>query len=385
MHDPAPAVIAGSIFDGDNLLERHAVVFQGDTITDVLPLSRLDRDAGTRVELGNDILVPGFIDLQVNGGGGVLFNDSPSPETIALIGAAHRRFGTVGFLPTLITDTFDTMLRAIDAVERAIREGVPGVLGIHLEGPFLNAERAGVHDVSRFRTLDDAAFDLIASSRVGVTVVTLAPELADTEMIGRLAATGAIVCAGHSAADYQQTRRGIEAGVAGFTHLYNAMTPLQSRAPGMVGAAIEDDGTWFGIIADGHHVHPAAFRVAVAAKRRGGALLVTDAMPPVGTRLRRFDVGGRTIRVRGGRCTTAEGGLAGSALNMMDAVNNASRFAAIDWFEAVRMASLYPASALRLDGAMGRIAPGYKASFVAVNGRQRATRVWIDGVQPRAD
>ena len=375
------AVIAGSIFDGDELLENHAVLLRGDTIADVLPLSRLSGDAGIRTELGNDTLVPGFIDLQVNGGGGVLFNDAPTAETIARIGAAHRRFGTIGFLPTLITDTFDTMRRAIDAVERAIGEGVPGVLGIHLEGPFLNAERAGVHDAARFRVLDDAAFDLIASSRAGVTVVTLAPELTDRETIGRLVDAGVIVCAGHSAADYEQARRGIEAGVTGFTHLYNAMTPLQSRAPGMVGAAIEDEDAWFGIIADGHHIHPAAFRIAVAAKRRGGALLVTDAMPPVGTRLRRFEIGGKTIRVKGGRCATADGSLAGSSLNMNDAVRNASRFADIDWFEAVRMASLYPARALRLDGLMGRIAPGYKASFVAVDGRRRATRVWIDGVR----
>ena len=384
VRDPVPhtggTTIAGSIFDGEKLLDAHAVVVRGDTIASVAPLSDAGNDSAIRIELGTDILVPGFIDLQVNGGGGALFNDSPNPQTIARIGAAHRRFGTVGFLPTLITDSFDAMRKAIDAVERAIGQGVPGVLGIHLEGPFLNPRYAGVHDSRRFRTLDEAGFDLVTSAKAGVTLLTVAPELTTPDMIGRLAGAGVIVCAGHSAADYNQARRAIAAGVSGFTHLYNAMTPLQSRAPGMVGAAVAADDAWFGIIADGHHVHPAAFRVATAAKRRGGAILVTDAMPAVGTRKRHFKLYGETIRVTGGRCATAAGGLAGSNLDMLSAVGNASRFAGIDWLEAVRMASLYPARAVRLDDRMGRISPGYKASFIAVDGNRRVKQVWIDGV-----
>ena len=384
MTSPVRQVIVGSIFDGEHVLRDHAVVFRGDRISDVLPVSSLQSESDgsdNRIELGDQILLPGFIDLQVNGGGGVLFNDAPRANTIARIGAAHRRFGTVGFLPTLITDTLDTMRDAIDAVEQAVKQGVPGVLGIHLEGPFLNRERAGVHNAGRFRRLDASAFDLLASSKVGVTVVTLAPELTSAEMIGRLARAGIVVCAGHSAADYDQARRAIVAGVTGFTHLYNAMTPLQSRAPGMVGAAVESAHAWFGIIADGHHVHPAAFRMAVAAKRRGGAVLVTDAMPPVGTRQRQFTIDGNAIEVRGGRCSTADGSLAGSALDMISAVRNAAKFANLDWFEAVRMASLYPAKALRLDGELGRIAPGYRASFVAVNAAREVSGVWVDGIR----
>ena len=374
-------IIAGSIFDGENLLRDHAVAYCGDRITDVLPVSSLRGEWGTPVELPDQLLVPGFIDLQVNGGGGVLFNDAPRAEAIARIGSAHRSFGTVGFLPTLITDTFDTMREAIDAVRRAMKRGIPGVLGIHLEGPFLNRECAGVHNASRFCRLDDTVFDLITSLEVGVTVVTLAPELTSADMIGRLVRAGVVVCAGHSAADYDQACRGIAAGVTGFTHLYNAMTPLQNRAPGMVGAAVESADAWFGIIADGHHVHPAAFRMAVAAKRRGGALLVTDAMPPVGTRQRQFEIDGNTIQVSDGRCTTADGSLAGSSLDMISAVRNAAKFADLDWFEAVRMASLYPAKALRLDGELGRIAPGYRASFVAVDRRREVSGMWIDGIR----
>ena len=373
--------IAGSVFDGDKLLDEHVVAFRGDRITAVLPRTRLGRITGRHIELRNEILAPGFIDLQVNGGGGVLFNDSPDPATIAAIGAAHRRFGTTGFLPTLITDSFDAMRRAIRAVESAIDQGVSGVLGIHLEGPFLNSERAGVHDPARFRRLDEAGVRVVTSLKKGATLLTLAPELTEPAIIRRLADAGVIVCAGHSAADYDQARAAVAAGVSGFTHLYNAMTPLESRAPGMTGAAVEAEDAWFGIIADGHHVHPAAFRVAVRAKRRGGAILVTDAMPPVGARRRSFQLCGRTIRVEEGRCATADGSLAGSNLNMITAVANASRFAGIDWLEAVRMASLYPARALGLDNSLGRIRPGYKASFIAVDGKRRVTAVWIDGAQ----
>ncbi len=373
--------LAGAVFDGETLLANRAVVVRGDAVERVLDRRDLAPDTPVRVALGEDLLIPGFVDLQVNGGGGVLFNDDPSPKTIAAIGAAHRPFGTTGFLPTLITDRLETMRRAIGAVEAAIENGVPGVLGIHLEGPFLSDKRAGVHDVRRMRRLDAAAFGLVTSLKAGVTVLTLAPERTDLETIARLAAAGVIVCAGHSAAGYDTARRAVAAGVKGFTHLYNAMTGLESRAPGMVGAALVDEAAWFGIIADGHHVHPAALRVAVAAKRRGGALLVTDAMPPVGTRRCSFELYGRRIRVEGGRCVTAEGGLAGSALTMIDAVNNTARFAAVDWFEAVRMASLYPACALGLGARLGRIRPGAKASFVALDGRRNVTGVWVDGVR----
>lgn len=373
--------VVGTVFDGEHLLARHVVTWDADTVTDVSPESHAPGEARARTELGEDILVPGFVDIQVNGGGGELFNDSPDPATIGRIGAAHRRFGTVAFLPTLITDTSDTMRKAADAVERAIADAVPGVIGIHFEGPCLNPARAGVHDKTLFRRLDSADLDLLTGLRGGVTVVTLAPELVDPLLIRRLADAGVIVCAGHSAADYGQTRHGIAAGVAGFTHLFNAMTPLHSREPGMTGAAIDDDTTWFGIIADGHHVHPAAFSLAVAAKKRGGSILVTDAMAPLGTAQRSFRLGGRTIAVNGTKCTTGAGALAGSNLDMMSAVCNAARFAGIEWVEALRMASLYPAAALGLDRQFGRIAPGYRASFVTIEDRCRVTRVWIDGDQ----
>ena len=224
-------------------------------------------------------------------------------------------------------------------------------------------------------------FDILTSLQVGSTVVTLAPELTSVEMISRLVEEGVIVCGGHSAASYTQTRDALTHGLSGFTHLYNAMTPLQSREPGMVGAALEDDDSWFGIIADGQHVHPAAFNVAVAAKKRGGALLVTDAMPTVGSSDTSFMLDGNTIVAGEGRLTNAEGTLAGSDLNMLSAVNNAAVFARLDWFEAVRMASLYPAKALGLERELGAIKPGFRASVLALDRGRHISASWVDGIR----
>lgn len=325
--------------------------------------------------------MPGFVDLQVNGGGGVLFNEAPTVEALRTIGAAHRQFGTTGFLPTLISDRFEVMREAIGAVRQAIAEGVPGILGIHLEGPFLNPERAGAHDAGRCCPLDEEGIELLTSLDSGVTLATLAPEMTDAGTIRRLAGEGVIVSAGHSASGYQEARAALDAGVSGFTHLYNAMTPLQSREPGMVGAALEDEESWFGIIADGHHIHPAAFRIAVAAKAAGKVVLVTDAMSTVGSQDKSFELGGETIVAEAGVLTNAAGKLAGSDLDMLSAVNNAAAFARIDWFEALRMATRYPAGALGLDREVGAIRPGFRADLLALDANRQPRASWINGVR----
>ena len=321
------AIVNGCIFDGESVREHKAVLIEGEHIVAVVDPEQVPADIGASYDLEGGMLIPGFIDLQVNGGGGVLFTAAPTVDSLRTIGAAHRQYGTTGFLPTLITTRFDVMREAVSAVAEAIAIGTPGVLGLHLEGPFLSPERKGVHDAGKFCQLDQNGFDILTSLQVGSTVVTLAPELTSPQMISRLVEEGVIVCGGHSGATYAQTRDALAQGLSGFTHLYNAMTPLQSREPGMVGAALADDDSWFGIIADGHHIHPAAFSVAVAAKKRGGALLVTDAMPTVGSPDTSFILDGKTIVASEGRVTNAEGTLAGSDLNMLLAVNNAAEFA----------------------------------------------------------
>ena len=373
------AIVNGCIFDGESVREHKAVLIEGEHIVAVVDPEQVPADIGASYDLEGGTLIPGFIDLQVNGGGGVLFTAAPTVDSLRTIGAAHRQYGTTGFLPTLISTRFDVMREAVSAVAEAIAIGTPGVLGLHLEGPFLSPERKGVHDAGKFCQLDQTGLDILTSLQVGSTVVTLAPELTSPQMISRLVEEGVIVCGGHSGATYAQTRDALAQGLSGFTHLYNAMTPLQSREPGMVGAALEDDDSWFGIIADGHHIHPAAFSVAVAAKKRGGALLVTDAMPTVGSPDTSFILDGKTIVASEGRVTNAEGTLAGSDLTMLSAVNNAAEFARLDWFEAVRMASLYPARALGLERELGAIRPGFRASLLALDSAHRIRTSWING------
>ena len=332
-----------------------------------------------RVDLQGRYLLPGFIDTQVNGGGGALFNATPTVDAIAAIGAAHRRFGTTGFLPTLISDDLSTVATAIAAVDQAIAAGVPGVLGIHIEGPFLNEDRKGIHDASKFRLLDQKAFELLTSLKRGRTLVTLAPELTTPQMIARLTAAGVTVAAGHTDASYDEVRAALGAGLKGFTHLFNAMSPLGSREPGAVGAALEDEGSWCGIIVDGRHIHPAALRIAFRAKRHDRFMLVTDAMPSVGMVDKTFTLQGRTVRVVDGVCVDEDGTLAGSDLDMAGAVRNAVDLVGLALEEAVAMASANPAAFLGLEGELGAIAPGLRADLVEADENLTVIRTWIGG------
>jgi len=331
------------------------------------------------VDLEGQILLPGFIDVQVNGGGGVLFNDDPNPESIRAIGAAHRRFGTTGFLPTLISDDLDTIGRAIDAVQSALDAGMPGVLGIHIEGPFLNWARRGVHDSKHLRPLDTSLVSLLGRLRAGRTVVTLAPEMTTPEIIAKLAAGGILVSAGHSEATFAQTMAAIAQGLRGFTHLFNAMARIEPRDPGIAGAALYDEGTWCGIIVDGHHVDPIMLKLALRCKRHDRFMLVTDAMPAVGSAEPTFVLQGRTIRVVDGICRDENGTLAGTALDMAAAVRNAVSLLGLDIAEAARMASEYPAEFLGLGHELGRIAPGYRANLVLMDDAFTVQKTWIEG------
>jgi N-acetylglucosamine-6-phosphate deacetylase len=329
-------------------------------------------------DLNGQLLIPGFIDAQVNGGGGVLFNDSPDVESIAAIGSAHRRFGTTGFLPTLISDDLSVVARAIDAVRNAIAKGVPGVLGIHIEGPFLNNERRGVHDGTKLRTLDTDAVNLLATRHGGVTLVTLAPECTTPAIIRALSDAGVIVSAGHTNATYEQLQPAFAAGLRGFTHLFNAMSPMTSREPGAVGAALANADSWVGLIVDGHHVHPEVLKIALRAKRRDRFMLVSDAMPSVGAAVKEFRIQGRLITVDGSRIVDDEGRLAGAHLDMASAVRNTVEMLGVQLADALRLASANPAAFLKL-GDVGRIAPGQRANLALVDEELNVSSTWIDG------
>jgi N-acetylglucosamine-6-phosphate deacetylase len=374
------ALVNGRILAGERIVSGQRVLLSGGHIEAVTDLNDSRFGDAMSIDLENQILLPGFIDVQVNGGAGVLFNDDPSTESIRAIGAAHRQFGTTGFLPTLISDDLDTIGQAIAAVQASLDANSSSALGIHIEGPFLNWARRGVHDPKHLRRLDNGVISLLCSLRGGRTVLTLAPEMTTVDMIAQLTSGGILVSAGHSDANYAQTAAAIAHGVRGFTHLFNAMAPLAPREPGIVGAALYDSTTWCGIIVDGHHVDPVMLKLALRCKRHDRFMLVTDAMPAVGSSAPSFVLQGRTIRVVDGVCRDENGTLAGTALDMATAVRNAVSLLDLDLAEAARMASEYPAAFLGLDRELGKIAPGYRANLVLLDDALHVRRTWLDGV-----
>ena len=376
----AIALLGARVLLDDGFRDDVAVLVEGGRIAAVTNAGDARLAGAGRRDLGGAFLLPGFIDCQVNGGGGALFNDAPSVETIRTIAAAHRRFGTTAFLPTLISEDFAVIAEAIEAVRHAIALGVPGVAGIHIEGPFINEAKRGAHDAAKIRPLDARDAALLASLRGGRTVVTLAPELTTTQTIAFLANEGVIVCAGHTNASFDEMTRAFAAGITGVTHLFNAMSPFGSREPGAVGAALANRDCYCGLIVDGRHVHPATLRIALGCRPADRFVLVTDAMPVVGSNETSFTLQGRRVAVRDGVCMNEDGTLAGSALDMASAVRNAVRMLDLPLDAAARMASVYPARFLGVDSELGRIARGYRANLVALDGDFNAVDTWIDGV-----
>ena len=377
------ALVNGRVLRENRLVEGRCVLLADGRILDIVAPSERRVRRAERRDLGGQLLLPGFIDSQVNGGGGVLFNDAPSVESIRAIGRAHRRFGTTGFLPTLISTDPDIMTRAIAAVRGAIEAGVPGVLGIHIEGPYLSLARKGVHDPAKLRELDASALGLLTSLRGGRTLVTLAPEVTTPQIIEKLVAAGVVVSAGHTNATYAEISIALRHGLTGFTHLFNAMSQLTGREPGAVGAALEDPTSWCGIIVDGAHTDPVVLRIALRCKPHDRFMLVTDAMPSVGTNNDSFELQGRRITVSGSTCLDEDGRLAGSNIDMATCVRNAISMLGLSLPEAVRMASQGPAEFLGLAHDTGRIAPGLRADLVLADERLNVLETWIAGRSSR--
>ncbi len=360
-----------SLFNGDALLHKQQITIKNGLIESIEPLADNDNDfkSGT--------LVPGLIDVQVNGGGGYLFNQTPDVETLIKIGEAHQKFGTTGWLPTLVTDSISKMQEAADAIAKARKQQVGGILGVHFEGPHLSVEKRGVHSKELIRRLTDAEKQLFTRKDLGKVVVTLAPENVAPELISELVSEGVLVCLGHSNADCATTQKALKAGATGFTHLFNAMSAYTSREPGMIGAALLDKASYAGLILDGIHVHPDTAKLALQQKEN--IMLVTDAMPPVGVDQTSFEFFGHSVIREGDKLTDREGRLAGSVLDMIGAVNNAITMLDIDLTHAINLASKNPAKFLGLSDQYGSLKVGAKASMLLLDQANVIQSSWIDG------
>ncbi|NQZ26390.1 MAG: N-acetylglucosamine-6-phosphate deacetylase [Colwellia sp.] len=366
---------AQRLFDGHTFLDDQVLTIVDGRITDI------DQNTSHVDVFAQGLVVPGYIDLQVNGGGGALFNDSPSVDNLKIIMAAHAQFGTTGMMPTLITDKVAVMQQAADAIAQAIAEDVPGILGIHFEGPHLSIEKKGTHCADYIRGISAVEWQILSRQDIGQVIVTLAPETVSAEDISRMVELGIKVCLGHTNADFETTQKAIDAGASGFTHLFNAMSPLQGREPGVVGAALLNNNTSCGLIVDGFHVDYASCKLAIQAKPQGKVFLVTDAMPPVGTTQTQFALYDRTVYVDNGKLTSTTGELAGSSLDMASAVKNTHQGLGIPLDEALRMGSLYPAQYLYQNQAVirGQLSQGMQADIVVLNDDLSVKETWIAG------
>ncbi len=369
------ALRASRLFDGTDLLHDRAVLFDGARIAAVVPRHAVPPGADG-IELPEDhVLAPGFVDLQVNGGGGVLFNDTADAATLQCIAAAHAHAGTTTLLPTLISGTRAHLRAALAAARTALADGIPGIAGLHLEGPFIAAARRGIHPAAAIAAMSDDDLALLCTPFPGALLITLAPETVPPANIRRLRDTGATVFAGHTDASYDQAIAGLAAGISGFTHLYNAMSGFVPRAPGAVGAALDRAETFAGIIVDGHHVHHASLRIAFAAKGADALLFVSDAMPTAASDHTSFSLNGERIHLHNGRLVNDAGTLAGAHLTMADAVRNAVHLAGLPLDAALRMATRTPARAIELAD-RGRIEPNCPADFVVLDADLQVANVW---------
>ena len=383
MSGPVIAWTGARIFDGADSRQPVALLVEGGTIAGVVAEVQIP-DGSVKRDLGGGILAPGYVDLQVNGGGGIQFNDDPSVAALRRIAEAHGRLGATTILPTLITDTPAATKAAVNAVARAVAEGVPGIAGLHLEGPHLSRARKGAHDPALIRPMTNEDLKLLrnAAARLPVLMVTVAPESASPDQIRALADAGAVVSLGHSDATYARCRESAGHGATCVTHLFNAMSQFGSREPGLVGAALDCGSLHAGLIADGIHVHPATMAAALRAKRPPGRVfLVSDAMAPAGSDIRSFALNGRRIERRDGRLTLADGTLAGADLDLTTAVNVVHRQSGIPLDQALAMATSVPAAVAGLQDRCGTLAPGYPADFVWLNDEGMLAGVWRRGVR----
>lgn len=356
--------------------KQQCIVFiENGIITNIVPNTN---KSGTLVSDEYALGLPGFVDIQVNGGGGVLFNQALNAQALDRIFAAHRAYGTTSMLPTLITDTADNMQQAATAIAHA-RQSNCGISGVHFEGPWLSLPKKGVHSANLIRQASARELDILRQSGLGKVMVTVAPETVLPQVIRELVDDDIIVFLGHSNASCEQVNQALDAGASGFTHLFNAMSGMSARTPGMVGAALANDTSYAGLIVDGHHVAATSCKAAINAKGIDHIALVTDAMALAASNEHSMPFFEHTIVKNNNKLTIEDGTLAGSCLTMIDAFNNVQKMCSVDTYSASVMASLTPARAIGLEQKIGSLAVGKKADIVALDAQSKIASVWQNG------
>lgn len=369
-------LIAEQLFDGKTLYENHPISIEDGKII------AFDTIKGAIENKVSGLLTAGFIDTQVNGGGGYLLNQDTNLHTLKAMTNAHAKFGTSSLLPTLITSNVKKIEQTANLISTALAQNTPGIIGVHFEGPHISEPKKGIHSSQQIRGISQQELDIYCRDDLGLKVVTLAPESVDCDIIKTLVASNVHVCLGHSNATFAQTQAALAAGASGFTHLFNAMSALESREPNMVGAALLDEQSWCGLILDGHHVHPSTAKLAYKVKAAHKMMLVTDSMSTIGSEQTHLQFDGHQISLTGDKLTSNTGQLAGSALNMITAVNNAVKMLNIPFIDALKMASLYPAQFLGIADCYGQLAVGSNADLTLIsttNSSPHVVNTWIGG------
>ena len=374
------AIVNGELFIGNKFYTGKVLIIDGERIVDIIPQEELTTTYGNieTIDAENAYVTPGFIDLQLNGCGGVLFNDDISLETLDTMHKTNLKYGCTSFTPTLITTGDENIEKALELVKGIENKGKYGVVGLHIEGPYISLQKKGIHNPKFIRKADEAMIDkMVEAGKENVRIVTLAPENTDKKIISKLNAAGIHVAVGHSNATYEQVKEKEGFGITLATHLYNGMSSFNHREPGVVGAVFDSD-IKAGVIADGFHCHYSAIKSAI--KVMGERLyLVTDAVAPVGTDIEYFYFEGNKVFYKDGKCFGEDGTLGGSALTMDAGVRNLVKYCDITLEEAVRMATLYPAKAVNIDDEYGKLQPGCFADIVFLDKHLRLKKVIAKG------
>ena len=373
------ALLGSQIFCGERFYDDHALLVDGKSIVDIVDKNNTP-DNFNKIELDQGILAPGFIDLQVNGGGGVLFNNSPNKESLNTIIKAHQFFGTTSVMPTVISDSLEVLEQCIKTVTEEIKNN-SSLLGIHIEGPFFNTKYRGVHQKQYISTINSDYLNLFESLKGFPVMLTLAPECISSQQLKHLTSLGIKTLAGHSDATYDELDDAIKNGLDGFTHLFNAMGQISAREPGVVGSALHFENTFASIIVDLHHVHPSLIQLAYQLKPTGKLFFISDSMATINHGKPSFELYDEVVNESDGRLVNSEGKLAGSSITQIDAVKNAYQKCNIPLNQALAMASRYPAEYLGIANHLGFLKPGYRADLVHFDSNFKVHNAWVSGKQ----